>query len=56
MQPEIDEELASVIQEATKKALDKLFYMHDERFYYCSLITTGEGTAFFLCVSGKEDQ
>ena len=46
MQPETDEELASVIQEATKKALDKLFYMHDERFYYCCLYNGVKTLAF----------
>lgn len=40
---EIDERLVEIIQEATESALDKLFREYDERFYYCSLITTGEG-------------
>ena len=43
MELEIDEMLVAIIQEATKKALSELFQMHKEKFYYCSLITTGEG-------------
>lgn len=40
---EIDEDLVKIIQIATENALLKLFEEHNERFYYCSLITTGEG-------------
>ncbi len=43
MELEIDEMLVQVIQNATQKALSKLFEEHIEKFYYCSLITTGEG-------------
>ena len=43
MELEIDEMLVELIQNATQKALDKLFEEHKEKFYYCSLITTGEG-------------
>lgn len=43
MELEIDEILVEVIQNATQKALSKLFEEHKEKFYYCSLITTGEG-------------
>ena len=43
MQLEIDNRLVDLIQNATKKALQKLFEEHNENFYYCSLITTGEG-------------
>ena len=42
MDLEIDEELVNLIQTATKNVLDKLFEEHHEKFYYCSLITTGE--------------
>lgn len=38
-----DEELVQVIQIATENALLKLFEEYKEKFYYCSLITTGEG-------------
>lgn len=54
MQLEVDEELVSVIQEATKKALDKLFCVHNERFYYCSLITTGEGLCPIISAWSEE--
>ena len=40
---EIDENLVQIIQIATENALLKLFEEHKEKFYYCSLITTGEG-------------
>lgn len=43
MELEIDEMLVQIIQDATEKALSKLFREHKENFYYCSLITTGEG-------------
>lgn len=43
MELEIDEMLVQIIQDATEKALCKLFREHKENFYYCSLITTGEG-------------
>lgn len=42
MKLEIDERLVELIQNATQKALSKLFEEHKEKFYYCSLITTGE--------------
>ena len=40
---EIDENLVEIMQIATERAISKLFKEHDENFYYCSLITTGEG-------------
>lgn len=43
MELKIDDILVEKIQNATKKALSELFKEHRERFYYCSLITTGEG-------------
>lgn len=43
MNLEIDESLVKIIQNATENALLKLFKEHNENFYYCSLITTGEG-------------
>ncbi|MCR4567300.1 MAG: DUF4303 domain-containing protein [Pseudobutyrivibrio sp.] len=48
MQLEIDEQLVCLIQTATKNALQKLFSEHNEHFYYCSLITTGEGLSPIL--------
>lgn len=44
MNLETDEILVELIQDATQKALSKLFQEHQEKFYYCSLITTGEGS------------
>lgn len=43
MNLQVEEELVKVIETATRKALRNLFNYHKERFYYCSLITTGEG-------------
>lgn len=43
MELEIDEMLVEIIQNATYRAISKLFEEHNEKFYYCSLITTGEG-------------
>ena len=43
MKLEIENELVLLIQEATRKALEELFNTYHEKFYYCSLITTGEG-------------
>ncbi len=39
MELEIDEMLVDVIQNATQKALGKLFEEHIEKFYYCKLET-----------------
>ncbi len=35
------QELAEAIEEAAEKAVKDLFHSHLERFYYCSLITSG---------------
>lgn len=43
MNLQVDEELVEMIETATRKALRDLFNHHKERFYYCSLITTGVG-------------
>lgn len=43
MECKYDEYLVDIIQEATEKALCKLFENYKENFYYCSMITTGEG-------------
>lgn len=43
MELETDEMLVELIQNATQKAFSQLFEEHKEKFYYCSLITTGEG-------------
>ena len=42
-QLEIDDFLVNIIQDAAKKALEKLFREYNESFYYCTLMTTGEG-------------
>ena len=54
MELEIDEKLVALIQSATKKAFVKLFNEHDEHFYYCSLITTGEGLCPFITAWSQE--
>lgn len=54
MELEIDEILVEVIQNATQKALSKLFDEHNEKFYYCSLITTGEGLCPIISAWSKE--
>lgn len=40
--------LADAIQIAARNAISDLFSKHNERFYYCSLITTGEGHRPYL--------
>lgn len=64
MELEIDEMLVEIIENAAQKAFSKLFREHKERFYYCSLITTGEGLCPIISawsnealerVAGKEE-
>lgn len=43
MSNDVDINLVSAIKEATRKAVSLLFKEHNEKFYYCSLITDGEG-------------
>lgn len=50
----VDEQLVEVIQRATKAALEKLFNEQKETFYYCSLITTGEGLCPIISAWSKE--
>ena len=38
-----DPDLVKYIENATRKALKSLFDKHKEKFYYCTLATTGEG-------------
>ena len=54
MELEIDELLVGLIQDATRKALKELFNEHKEKFYYCSLITTGEGLCPIISVWSQE--
>ncbi len=54
MKLEIDEKLVEIIQSATEKALLKLYEEHNESFYYCSLITTGEGLCPIISAWSKE--
>lgn len=42
MELEVDAFLVEIIKDAARKAISNLFQEHNERFYYCSLITTGE--------------
>ena len=54
MQLEIDESLVFIIQKAAKKAFTQLFQEHNENFYYCSLITTGEGLCPIISAWSEE--
>ena len=54
MNLEIDDDLVDLIQDATQKALKKLFREHNEKFYYCSLITTGEGLCPIISAWSEE--
>lgn len=54
MRLEIDEFLVEIIQAATYKAIKKLFQEHKENFYYCSLITTGEGLCPIISAWSEE--
>lgn len=54
MELEIDEALVILIQEATEKALNELFHTHNEKFYYCALITTGEGLCPIISAWSEE--
>lgn len=51
---EIDDFLVEIIQDATYKAIKKLFQDHKEKFYYCSLITTGEGLCPIISAWSEE--
>ena len=54
MELEVDEILVMIIQEATQKALNRLFENNNEKFYYCSLITTGEGLCPIISAWSEE--
>ncbi|MBQ7776584.1 MAG: DUF4303 domain-containing protein [Lachnospiraceae bacterium] len=54
MKQKFDHELVALIQDAAEKALGKLFQEHKERFYYCSLITSGEGLCPVISAWSKE--
>ena len=54
MDLEIDEDLVNLIQNAAKKAIGKLFNETREHFYYCSLITTGEGLCPIITAWSEE--
>src|SRR5262245_5223762 len=47
-------ELTDAITDATRKAVSELFRQHPERFYYCSLITTGEAHRPHISAWSKE--
>lgn len=54
MELESDEVLVRAIQEAAQKALNQLFVNNNEKFYYCSLITTGEGLCPIISAWSEE--
>lgn len=39
----MDQDLTTLIADAARKSFSELFDQHPEDFYYCTLITTGEG-------------
>ena len=47
-------ELVNAIADAARSAITRLFGEHPESFYYCTLITTGEALAPFLCAWSRE--
>lgn len=51
---EIKKEMIKAIENATRKACMLLFKEHDENFYYCALITGGEGQSPILCAWSYE--
>ncbi len=51
---EVDEILVNIIEDATRKAFEKLFKNYNENFYYCSLLTTGEGLCPRISAFSKE--
>lgn len=54
MDIKVDDFLVRIIQEATQRAISKLFEEHREKFYYCSLITTGEGLCPIISAWSEE--
>lgn len=50
-----EDDLVDAIADSTREAVTELFREHPgHHFYYCSLITTGEGHAPTLCAWSKE--
>lgn len=43
MNKKVDIQLVKLIEDAARNAIKSLFNQHNENFYYCSLITDGEG-------------
>ncbi|MHC1748056.1 MAG: DUF4303 domain-containing protein [Cellulosilyticaceae bacterium] len=54
MELKVDDVLVNIIQDATHKAISKLFQEHKERFYYCSLITSGEALCPIISAWSEE--
>ena len=54
MVPPTSIQLTDAIVTATRTAVSRLFRQHPERFYYCSLITTGEAHAPYLSAWSEE--
>lgn len=50
----IDLDLVKILKIATQKAFISLFNNYDEEFYYCSLITDGQGNCPFISAWSKE--
>ena len=54
MELKIDNYLVEIIQNATEEAVSRLFQEHREKFYYCTLITTGEALCPVLSAWSQE--
>lgn len=54
MENTLDLKLVKELENATRKAIQSLMNKHHESFYYCSLITDGEGHSPLLSAWSKE--
>ena len=54
MNLKVDRELVEILKIATGKAFASLFNNYDEKFYYCSLITDGEGNCPLISAWSEE--
>lgn len=46
--------MVSMIESAARSAFERLFAEHEENFYYCSLITTGDGLCPIVSAWSRE--
>ncbi len=50
----MDKELYSLLLEAAETAFRELFSRHDESYYYCTLVTTGDGACPYISAWSHE--